>query len=128
MGGDDTYAMLETGEGSRIHLRAAAGENLDPDHNVCGVYLYAKDVDGLAAQFPGEMICTAGRPEIQPWGTYEFALSDPEGALVRVGWPVGARTQAEAGNEAEVAERGLLCSAMIDHCFGQRCIKGEIAA
>lgn len=25
-------------------------------------------------------------PEEKPWGMYEFALSDPDGTLVRVGW------------------------------------------
>jgi hypothetical protein len=27
------------------------------------------------------------RPEDKPWGMYEFAISDPDQALVRVGWP-----------------------------------------
>jgi hypothetical protein len=26
-------------------------------------------------------------PEHKPWEMYEFALSDPDGTLVRLGWP-----------------------------------------
>ena len=32
------------------------------------------------------LIIGAG-PEHKPWGMYEFALSDPDETLVRVGWP-----------------------------------------
>ncbi len=28
-----------------------------------------------------------GGPEHEPWGMYEFSLSDPDETLVRVGWP-----------------------------------------
>jgi catechol 2,3-dioxygenase-like lactoylglutathione lyase family enzyme len=30
-------------------------------------------------------------PEEKPWGTYEFAMSDPDETLVRVGWPMRLR-------------------------------------
>jgi hypothetical protein len=26
-------------------------------------------------------------PEHKPWGMYEFSVSDPDGVLVRIGWP-----------------------------------------
>ncbi len=26
-------------------------------------------------------------PEAKPWGMFEFAVSDPDETLVRVGWP-----------------------------------------
>jgi hypothetical protein len=28
-------------------------------------------------------------PEDKPWGMIEFALSDPDETLVRIGWPSG---------------------------------------
>ena len=48
-----------------------------------GLYLYVEDVDA-AAERVRELIIGAG-PEMKPWGTYEFAVSDPNGALVRIG-------------------------------------------
>ena len=45
-----------------------------------GLYLYAEDVDELAARM-------GRRAEDKPWGMYEFAVSDPDETLVRVGWP-----------------------------------------
>jgi hypothetical protein len=30
-------------------------------------------------------------PEAKPWGMYEFALSNPDETLVRVGWPCAAK-------------------------------------
>jgi hypothetical protein len=40
----------------------------------------------MAAGFAGEIIEPNG-PEDKPWGMYEFSLSDPDGTLVRIGWP-----------------------------------------
>jgi hypothetical protein len=37
----------------------------------------------------GELVL--GQPEDKPWGTHEFALSDPDETLVRVGWPTKLR-------------------------------------
>jgi hypothetical protein len=31
------------------------------------------------------------KAEDKPWGMYEFALSDPDETLVRVGWPTRLR-------------------------------------
>jgi hypothetical protein len=44
------------------------------------VYVYSPQVDAIAARFGGEA-------EVKPWGLREFALSDPNGTLVRIGWP-----------------------------------------
>jgi hypothetical protein len=41
-------------------------------------------VDELAAAI-GESVLY--KPENKPWGMYEFAVSDPDETLVRVGWP-----------------------------------------
>lgn len=51
----------------------------------CGLYLYTEDVDELAAVLAG---LVTHAPENKPWGTYEFAVCDPDGTLVRVGRPV----------------------------------------
>ena len=44
-----------------------------------------EDVDVWAKEFRDEIL--GNGPEEKPWGTYEFALSDPDETLVRVGWP-----------------------------------------
>jgi hypothetical protein len=78
--GDDSYRMLSDGCGGELHLNAAVEGWLVPGRNPFGLYLYVEDVDGLAAR----MGC---RAEDKPWGMYEFAVSDPDETLVRVGWP-----------------------------------------
>jgi hypothetical protein len=55
-----------------------------PGRNPFGLYLYTEDVDALAAAFANDLAGKKG-PEDKPWGTYEFALSDPDQTLVRVG-------------------------------------------
>ena len=80
----DTYRMLSDGRGAQLHLTYAVEDWLVPGRNPFGLYLHIKDVDRLAARFAGEIV--AG-PQHQPWGMYEFALSDPDQTLVRVGWP-----------------------------------------
>src|SRR5262245_50608084 len=78
--GDDGYRMLSDGRGGELHLNAAVEGWLAPGRNPFGLYLYVEEVDELA----GRMGC---RAEDKPWGMYEFALSDPDETLVRVGWP-----------------------------------------
>ena len=79
-GGDGDYRMLSDGKGGALHLNKAVEGWLIPGRNPFGLYLYAENVDELA----GRMGCQA---EDKPWGMYEFALSDPDETLVRVGWP-----------------------------------------
>ena len=78
--GGDEYRILSDGRGGELHLSAAAEGWLIPGRNPFGLYLYSEDVDQLAAR----MGCTA---QDKPWGMYEFAVSDPDETLVRVGWP-----------------------------------------
>jgi hypothetical protein len=59
---------------------------LVPGRNPFGLYLYLEDVDGLAAVLQDKLSGRRG-PEDKPWGMYEFAMSDPDETLVRVGWP-----------------------------------------
>ena len=79
------YRILSDGMGWLIHLSAESPEDwVVRDRNPNGLYLYLEDVDGLA--FRADLTTGIG-PEHKPWGMYEFALSDPDGTLVRVGWP-----------------------------------------
>lgn len=77
------YRILEDGSGGHLHLNATPGWPARIEDNALGVYLYVEDVDA-AADRVRELIIGAG-PEKKPWGTYEFAVSDPNGALVRIG-------------------------------------------
>lgn len=78
------YRILEDGSGGQVHLNHVAGWPEDIEHNPFGLYLYVDDVDAVANQVR-ELIIEAGDPSMKPWGTYEFAVSDPSGVLVRVG-------------------------------------------
>ena len=77
------YLILE-GHGTEVHLTRAVEGWLVPGRSPFGVYVRTRDVDGIAARF-GEGLVHA--PKRQPWGMYEFAVSDPDENLVRVGWP-----------------------------------------
>jgi catechol 2,3-dioxygenase-like lactoylglutathione lyase family enzyme len=91
-GAEDRYRMLSDGKGGTLHLTDAVAGWLTPGCNPFGLYLYTEDVDALAAAFAGEF---AGQkaPEDKPWGMYEFALSDPDETLVRIGWPTRLRAK-----------------------------------
>ena len=78
-GGDDSYRLLSNGRGGELHLNAAVEGWLIPGRNPFGLYLQVENVDELAAK----MGLSA---EDKPWGMYEFAMSDPDETLVRVGW------------------------------------------
>ncbi|WP_332811234.1 VOC family protein [Sphingomonas sp.] len=72
------YRILEHAEGAQLHLTRALTGWVKPEQNAHGLYLYTADVEALAKQF--------GRSaEVKPWGLREFALSDPNGVLVRIG-------------------------------------------
>ena len=74
------YRILHDRQGASIHLTRAEPGWVIPDRNAHGLYLYAENVEALAAEL-------GGRAEAKPWGMMEFALSDPNGTLVRIGWP-----------------------------------------
>jgi hypothetical protein len=78
------YRILSDGKGASLHLTTAPEGWLIRGRNLFGLYLYTEDVDRLAAEFGRSVIHP---PENKPWGMYEFALSDPDDALVRVGRP-----------------------------------------
>jgi len=74
--GPDDYRTLSDGLGGYIHLTPAVEGWLTPGRNPFGLYLYRKDVDGLAAAFKGETLEKEG-PSDKPWGMYEFPSTDP---------------------------------------------------
>jgi catechol 2,3-dioxygenase-like lactoylglutathione lyase family enzyme len=85
------YRILGDGKGWYLHLSREAPRGwVVPGRNPNGLYLYLEDVDGLAARV-GDLLAGNGQPEDKPWGMYEFALSDPDGTLVRIGWPSAQR-------------------------------------
>jgi catechol 2,3-dioxygenase-like lactoylglutathione lyase family enzyme len=86
-----TYRILGDGKGWFLHLSSESPRGwVVPGRNPNGLYLYLEDVDGLAARV-GDLVAGNGQAEDKPWGMYEFALSDPDGALVRIGWPSAQR-------------------------------------
>lgn len=78
------YRILEDGRGWHLHLTHSPGWPPHVEANPFGLYLYAEDVDAVADGVR-ELIIEKGAPHVKPWGTYEFAVSDPTGVLVRVG-------------------------------------------
>jgi catechol 2,3-dioxygenase-like lactoylglutathione lyase family enzyme len=74
------YRILHDSEGASIHLTRVDPGSVDPERNAHGIYFYAENVAALAD-------ATGCRAEHKPWGLIEFAVSDPDGTLVRVGWP-----------------------------------------
>jgi catechol 2,3-dioxygenase-like lactoylglutathione lyase family enzyme len=67
------YVFLRRGD---VHLHVSEHAGDAPFHSVA--YLYADDVDTVAAEFGVEA-------EEQPWGMREITLVDPDGNRVRVG-------------------------------------------
>ena len=58
-----------------------------PGQNPFGLYLYTDRVDELAGRLHDAILGAEKAPTHKPWGMYEFALSDPDETLVRIGWP-----------------------------------------
>ena len=85
------YRILADGRGGALHLTEAVDGWLVPGKNPFGLYLYIEDVDGLAASVSDIRLSA---PQDKSWGMYEFALSDPDQTLVRVGWPTRLRPKA----------------------------------
>ena len=83
----DDYRILTDGHGAFVHLTSTVEGWVVPGRNPFGLYLYAAEVDALADGVRDEIIGTVKAPAHKEWGMYEFALSDPNGVLVRVGWP-----------------------------------------
>ena len=74
------YRILYDAGGASIHLTRAGPGRVAPEDNAHGIYFYTEGVEALAVA----MGCKA---ESKSWGLVEFAVSDPDGTLVRIGWP-----------------------------------------
>lgn len=79
-----SYRILSDGNGAHLHLNKVTEDWVAPGGNPFGVYLYTPKIDALAASLGKRLL---HKPEHKPWGMYEFALSDPDETLVRIGWP-----------------------------------------
>lgn len=83
-----TYRLLDDGAGWQLHLTNETPEGwLVPGQNPFGLYLHTERVDALAERMRAHIIEPQKAPTHKPWGMYEFALSDPDNTLVRIGWP-----------------------------------------
>jgi len=91
---EDDYRVLSDGKGADIHLAKAVEGWLKPGSNPLGIYLYTENVDEVAENVRDAILEKNG-PEDKPWGMYEFALSDPDQTLIRVGWPTRLRAPDE---------------------------------
>ena len=78
-----TYAILER-DGAWLHLRYARDE-MQGSASEGAVYIYADEVEGFYELCLRESAHLLHAPCRQPWGTLEFALSDPDGNLIRIG-------------------------------------------
>ena len=78
------YRILADGRGWHLHLNRVDGWPRRIEDNPIGLYLYVEDVDAVADKVR-DLIILKEDPSRKPWGTYEFAISDPSGTLVRIG-------------------------------------------
>lgn len=76
------YVMLADDGGAELHLTKAAEDWLVPGKSPFGIYFYTENVEDLASRLDGRLL---HKPRLQPWGMFEFAVSDPDENLVRVG-------------------------------------------
>lgn len=78
-GGTDygDYVLLNDEGGAEIHLTVAAEDWLVPGKSPFGIYLYADNVEELAARLDGKWKLLH-QPRLQPWDMFEFAVSDPD--------------------------------------------------
>lgn len=78
----DGYAILTDGKGGDLHLTLAPAGWLIPGRSPFGLYIYSDEVEVLAQRLGDRLLHL---PEEKPWGMLEFAVSDPDENLVRVG-------------------------------------------
>lgn len=80
------YALLTMGA-VELHLRQLGqGEVIPKEHSPAGVYLRVEGVDQVFTQLKQKgSLAFVFEPTNQPWGMREFAVSDPDGTLLRFG-------------------------------------------
>ncbi len=83
-----SYRLLDDGAGWQLHLTdESPREWLVPGQNPFGLYFYTEKVAEIAEAVRDAIIGPVKTPTHKPWGMYEFAVSDPDDTLVRIGWP-----------------------------------------
>ena len=82
------YAFLLRDE-QALHL--ARMEEAEWTFNPMGVYFYVSDVDVLYDELLAAGVTCLGMPEDKDWRMREFAVSDPDGALLRFGERIAPR-------------------------------------
>lgn len=81
-GDGSQYAFLEL-DGHHVHVRKANHSELST--NPGGIYLYVDDVDRFYTRIVANGITPLGKPANYEWKMREFAVSDPDGLLIRIG-------------------------------------------
>lgn len=76
------YAFLMR-DGQELHL--ARVESAAFTFNPTGVYFVVEDVDDFYEELVGAGVACLHLPENKPWRMREFAVSDPDGTLLRFG-------------------------------------------
>ena len=76
------YAFLQM-DGQYIHVRKA--DKSEFSLNPGGIYLYVDDVDGFYSRVVSKGIAPLDKPQNYEWKMREFALSDPDGLMIRIG-------------------------------------------
>jgi catechol 2,3-dioxygenase-like lactoylglutathione lyase family enzyme len=76
------YAILARHE---IEMHFFRVPELDPLRSYAQCYWRVADVDALYGEVVRAGVPTGTPPEDKPWGMREFALSDPNGTLLRLG-------------------------------------------
>jgi hypothetical protein len=92
------YRVLLDGKGAELHLNAAPEGWLVMGRNPFGLYLFAENVNELASSLSDYVV---QQPEAKPWGMYEFALTGPDGTLVKVGWPTELAVSSDLSKPGE---------------------------
>lgn len=88
------YAILVRGD---LRMHFFAFDKISPSTNYGQCYWHVEDVDALYAECRAAGLPSSGTPrmaplENRPWGMREFAFSDPNGNLVRVGQPIASES------------------------------------
>jgi catechol 2,3-dioxygenase-like lactoylglutathione lyase family enzyme len=76
------YAFLQM-DGNDIHVRKA--DKSEFSLNPGGMYLYVDDVESFYARVVSNGLTPLSEPQNYEWKMREFALSDPDGLLIRIG-------------------------------------------
>lgn len=76
------YCFLHI-DGCTVHLRKAGPREFTD--NPGGLYVYVDDADAFHARLIANGITPLGPPKDCPWRCREFAVSDPDGLLIRIG-------------------------------------------